>query len=117
MLVNIMLVTITFLQHTDVRVPHYAPSHWNFVRGALATIDRDYGHLNGWLHHITDSHVVHHMFSTMPHYNAIRATKYAQRALGARYMSDKAPVLLSLWNSWRDCHYVVRGEEVAHFRK
>jgi fatty acid desaturase len=36
-------------------------------------VDRSYGVLlDAAFHHITDSHVVHHLFSTMPHYNAIR---------------------------------------------
>jgi len=114
---NLMLVTITFLQHTDSRVPHYPASSWNFVRGALCTVDRDYGIFNGWLHHITDSHVVHHLFSTMPHYNAIIATKFVKEALGSRYTYDNSPVIVSVWKSWRDCRYVVRGEEVANFRR
>lgn len=41
--VNAWLVTITLLQHTDVYLPHYNEKSWNFVRGALTTVDRDYG--------------------------------------------------------------------------
>ncbi|KAJ3053448.1 Delta(12)-fatty-acid desaturase, partial [Quaeritorhiza haematococci] len=67
--VNFWLVLITFLQHTDVKLPHYRGEEWSFLRGALATVDRDYGVLNHFFHHIGDTHVAHHLFSTMPHYH------------------------------------------------
>jgi fatty acid desaturase len=34
------LVTITFLQHTHPNLPHYEDEEWEWVRGALATVDR-----------------------------------------------------------------------------
>lgn len=33
---------IVYLHHTDPDVPHYRRSGWNYVRGALATTDRDF---------------------------------------------------------------------------
>lgn len=39
--VNHWLVMITYLQHTDPQLPHYRADQWNFVRGALCTIDRN----------------------------------------------------------------------------
>ncbi|KAI9351322.1 delta12 fatty acid desaturase [Obelidium mucronatum] len=68
--VNHWLVMITFLQHTDVRLPHYRGEEWDFLKGALLTVDRDFGFLNYIFHHITDTHVAHHLFSNMPFYNA-----------------------------------------------
>lgn len=117
LLTNIMLVTITYLQHTDTRVLHYSAKEWNFVRGALCTVDRDYSFLNAWLHHITDSHVVHHLFSTMPFYNAIKATPLVKPVLGSRYMEDHDYVLRRLWQSWRNCRYLLSSEDVATYRK
>ncbi|KAJ3365207.1 hypothetical protein HDU91_002266 [Kappamyces sp. JEL0680] len=50
--VNFWLVLITFLQHTDPVVPKYRNQEWDFMKGALATIDRDFGILNHFFHHM-----------------------------------------------------------------
>jgi len=104
--VNFWLVLITYLQHTDIRIPHYRGDDWNFIRGALCTIDRDYGVLNMVFHHIGDTHVAHHLFSTMPHYHAQEATKHLKKVLGKYYLTDDTPILKALWKSWNTCHYV-----------
>ena len=52
-------------------LPHYSDDEWDWLRGALATVDRSYGRLLNTLHHhIADTHVAHHLFSSMPHYHA-----------------------------------------------
>jgi len=116
MFVNFWLVTITYLQHTHINVPHYRGDDWTFIRGALATIDRDYGILNHVFHHITDSHVCHHLFSTMPHYNAIEATEHLKKVLGSYYLEDKTPVLQALWESWTSCHFVEDDGGVVYYK-
>lgn len=77
--VNHWLVLITFLQHTDPILPHYRASEFTFPRGALATLDRnllgDCGKIMGWIgahatHGISETHVLHHVSSKIPHYNA-----------------------------------------------
>ncbi|EKG08028.1 fatty acid desaturase, putative [Trypanosoma cruzi] len=115
--VNFWLVYITYLQHTDIRIPHYTHEHWTFVRGALAAVDRDYGFvLNTWFHHINDSHVVHHLFSKIPHYNAIQVTrKYIREILGATYITDERSLWKMLWEQRRECRYVVPAEGVCVF--
>lgn len=117
--VNAWLVFITYLQHSDVRIPHYTPDQWNFVRGALSTVDRDFSPvLNWWLHHINDSHVVHHLFSTMPFYNAIEVTrKYIKPIVGEHYVEDSRPLRTSLWESWTKCRVVAPHEGVAYFKQ
>lgn len=75
LIVNHWLVCITFLQHTDLVVPRYRDNAWTWLRGALGTVDRDYGMLNHVHHHIADTHVVHHLFSMIPHYHAVEATR------------------------------------------
>ena len=80
--VNMWLVLITNLQHTDPAVPHYRGEEWTWLKGALCTIDRDYGILNHVFHHITDTHVAHHIFSNMPHYHAMEATNAIKPLLG-----------------------------------
>jgi len=103
LIVNFWLVLITYLQHTDLNLPHYTDGEWDWLRGALATMDRDYGFLNKVFHNITDTHVVHHLFSFMPHYHAEEATAAVKPLLSAYYRYDSTPVATALWNSFRDC--------------
>jgi len=101
LIVNHWLVTITFLQHKDWDIRRYAPSEWTWLRGAFGTIDRDYGQfLNYAHHHIADSHVIHHLFSTMPHYNAAKATRYLKESpvFGRYYNESAEPWYSAMWN-------------------
>lgn len=62
LVVNAWLVLITWLQHTDVDVPHFDADNWNFIKGALHTVDRPYGKVLDFLHHrIGSTHVAHHV--------------------------------------------------------
>lgn len=106
LIVNGFLVLITYLQHTHPSLAHYDTSEWEWLRGALLTIDRDFGILNHVFHHITDSHVAHHLFSTMPHYHAIEATKVIKPILGNYYCYDATPVYKAVWREFRECVYV-----------
>lgn len=110
LIVNLFLVLITYLQHTDLYLPHYTDGEWDWLRGALATVDRDYGFLNFMFHNITDTHVVHHIFSTMPHYHAMEATEAVKPMLGEYYRYDSTPITVALWNSYRDCNEVYPDE-------
>jgi len=63
MWVHHWLVAITYLHHTHPDVPHFEAESWTFVKGALATVDRDFGWVGRHLfHHIIDHHVIHHLF-------------------------------------------------------
>jgi len=103
MITNLFLVLITFLQHTDAAVPHYTGTEWDWLRGALATVDRDYGPfniLNHVFHHINDTHVVHHLFSDMPFYHAQEAAEAVKPLLGEYYRYDGTPIVQALWRSF-----------------
>ncbi|GAV63063.1 FA_desaturase domain-containing protein/DUF3474 domain-containing protein [Cephalotus follicularis] len=113
LIVNGFLVLITYLQHTHPALPHYDSSEWNWLRGALATADRDYGVLNKVFHNITDTHVAHHLFSTMPHYNAMEATEVIKPILGEYYQSDSTPIYKALWREARECLYVEPDEDAS----
>jgi omega-6 fatty acid desaturase (delta-12 desaturase) len=106
LIVNGFLVLITWLQHTHPAVPHYDSSEWDWLRGALSTVDRDYGILNKVFHNITDTHVAHHLFSTMPHYHAMEATKVIRPILGDYYQYDGTPLLKAIWREAKECVYV-----------
>ena len=96
---------ITFLQHSDAQLPHYAPSKWTFARGALATIDRPFFGLVGpyILHGIAETHVAHHICSKIPHYNAWEATEALKTFLGPHYYKSEENFLVSFWRSSQDC--------------
>ncbi|GAV63954.1 FA_desaturase domain-containing protein/DUF3474 domain-containing protein [Cephalotus follicularis] len=110
LVVNGFLVLITFLQHTHPSLPHYDSSEWDWFRGALATVDRDYGILNKVFHNITDTHVAHHLFSTMPHYHAMEATKAIKPILGEYYQFDGTSVFKAMWRETKECIYVEKDE-------
>mmetsp|Transcript_20941 Transcript_20941/g.30185 ORF Transcript_20941/g.30185 Transcript_20941/m.30185 type:complete len:378 (-) Transcript_20941:159-1292(-) len=71
------LVTVTYLQHHSPNTLVYGDDTWKYVDAAFETVDRKYGFGIDYLsHHITDGHVVHHLFFTkIPHYNLYRATE------------------------------------------
>ncbi|KAF3325563.1 omega-6 fatty acid desaturase, endoplasmic reticulum isozyme 2-like protein [Carex littledalei] len=106
LIVNGFLVLITFLQHTHPALPHYDSAEWDWLRGALATMDRDYGFLNKVFHNITDTHVAHHLFSTMPHYHAMEATKAIKPILGEYYQFDGTPFYKAMFREVKECVYI-----------
>lgn len=110
LIVNGFLVLITYLQHTHPSLPHYDTSEWDWLRGALATVDRDYGILNKVFHNITDTHVAHHLFSTMPHYHAMEATKAIKPILGDYYQFDGTSIWKAMYRKAKECVYVEPDE-------
>jgi omega-6 fatty acid desaturase (delta-12 desaturase) len=108
-------VAITYLQHTDPSLPHYHPKAWTFVRGAAATIDREFGFVGRHLlHGIIETHVLHHYVSTIPFYHADEATEAIKPIMGKHYRSDTdgGPLgfLYGLWKSMRMCQWVEESE-------
>ena len=117
MITNYHLVLITYLQHTDVYLPHFRGKEWNWLRGALCTVDRSFGPvLDHTFHHITDTHVCHHLFSKMPFYHAQEATEHIRRVLGPYYMKDDTPIARALWRSYSSCQFVEDGEDVVFYK-
>ncbi|CAL5043012.1 unnamed protein product [Urochloa decumbens] len=107
LVVNDWLVLVTYLQHTDPAVPRYGGGEWDWLRGALATVDRDYGALLGAaFHNITDTHAVHHLFPSLPHYHTKEATRAIRPVLGEYYRFDTTPVARAAWRAARECVYV-----------
>ncbi|KAJ8327545.1 hypothetical protein O5D80_003902 [Batrachochytrium dendrobatidis] len=114
--VNFWLVMITFLQHTDPLVPHFRNNEWDFLRGALSTVDRDYGILNYFHHHIADTHVAHHLFSTMPHYHAQEATEALKKVVGEYYLYDNTNIFEAVYRSQKLCRFVEDTGDIVWFK-
>ncbi|XBH64037.1 hypothetical protein VPH35_117889 [Triticum aestivum] len=106
LIVNAWLVVITYLAHTHPALPHYDSTEWDWLRGALATMDRDLGVLNRVFHNTTDTHVAHHLFSSIPHYHAMEATKAIKPILGEYYQLESNPLAKATWRSAKECIYV-----------
>ncbi len=116
LVVNMNLVLITYLQHTDEYVPHFRGEGFSWLRGALATVDRSYGWvLDTVFHHISDTHVVHHLFHEMPFYHAQEATLAVRKVLGDYYLCDHTPTPVALWKAWTACRFVEDEGEVVFF--
>lgn len=94
-----------FLHHTEPDIPWYREEEWTFLKGALSTIDRDYGFINH-IHHDIGTHVAHHIFLNIPHYNLKRATEAIKPVLGNYFRKSEEPIVTSLWRSCTSCHYV-----------
>jgi omega-6 fatty acid desaturase (delta-12 desaturase) len=96
--VNIWLVTYTWLQHTDVTIPHFASDTWTWSKGALQTVDRPYGPLLNLLHHgIGSTHVCHHVNPRIPHYNAWRGNALLKQHYPDFVRYDPTPIHKALW--------------------
>lgn len=106
--VNGWLVLYTWLQHTDPSVPQYGEGEWTWVKGALSTIDRPYGIFDFFHHEIGSTHVAHHLFHEMPHYNAREATAAIKAFLEPKglYNYDPTPFYKAMWRVANTCHYV-----------
>ncbi|POR37713.1 Delta(12) fatty acid desaturase [Tolypocladium paradoxum] len=105
------LVAITYLHHTHMEVPHYDLQSWTFVKGALATVDREFGFVGRHLFHgIIEYHVVHHLFPRIPFYYAEEATEAIKPLLGDLYRRDERSFMGQLWSNFTKCKFVEADE-------
>ena len=110
----VWLDVVTLLHHTVPSIPWYPNDNWYFLKGALSTIDHDYGFINP-IHHNIGTHVAHHIFLGMPHYHLLTATEAIKPVLGEYYRKSSDPIWKSLWTALRDCRYVPdHGEKVYY---
>jgi omega-6 fatty acid desaturase (delta-12 desaturase) len=104
LVVNVWLVVYTWLQHTDLNIPHFCNEEWSWAKGALQTVDRPYGPLLNLLHHgIGSTHVCHHIKSTIPHYNAWRGTALLRQRYPDLVRYDPTPIHKALWRVASRC--------------
>jgi omega-3 fatty acid desaturase (delta-15 desaturase) len=142
-LVYIMLLdSVTYLHHhghhdDDHPMPWYRGDEWTYMRGGLTCLDRDFGILNH-LHHDIGTHVIHHLFPQMPHYNLQAATQHMKKMLGPYYREPEPcpglkinggynkggislglPVHLlgPLFRSFRNDHYVEDKGDVLFYKR
>lgn len=110
LVVNVWLVTYTWLQHTDLDIPHFSADRWSWAAGALQTVDRPYGPLLNLLHHgIGATHVCHHVNSRIPHYNAWRGNALLKAAYPHLVRYNPMPIHRALWTIATRCGAVRRN--------
>lgn len=108
-------------QHADM--PWYRGAEWSYLRGGLTTLDRDFGPFFNKLHHNIETHVVHHLFPQIPHYNLVDATEAVKPVMGAYYREPKRtrffPLHLfrNLTSSFAKDHYVADNGDVVYYQK
>lgn len=113
MWVHHWLVAITYLHHNHPDVHHFEAESWTFVKGALATVDRDFGFVGKHLFHgIIDTHVVHHLFPRIPFYYAEEATEAIKPVVGQHYHKETRSFIGQLWSTWNTCKYVEKDPHV-----
>ncbi|XP_024539457.1 omega-3 fatty acid desaturase, chloroplastic [Selaginella moellendorffii] len=124
-LINIVwLDAVTYMHHHghEVKVPWYRGKEWNYMRGGLSTIDRDYGVINN-IHHDIGTHVVHHLFPQIPHYNLVEATKAIKPVLGKYYREPEKSGLLPLHlykilkSSLEEDHFVPNEGDIVFYQR
>ncbi|KAI8994186.1 fatty acid desaturase-domain-containing protein [Trametes punicea] len=125
--VNHWLVLITFLQHTDPLLPHYRASEFTFPRGALATLDRnllgDLGSFMGWLgafatHGISETHVLHHVSSKIPHYHAWEGTDALRKRLEQHgiKLEGRPGGWAEVYRVFKECKFVEDEGDIVFYK-
>ncbi|KAK9055452.1 hypothetical protein SSX86_026535 [Deinandra increscens subsp. villosa] len=112
--VHAFFVLITYLHHTHLSLPHYDSTEWDWIKGALSTIDRDFGFLNRVFHDVTHTHVLHHLISYIPHYHAKEARDAIKPVLGEYYKIDRTPIVKAMWREAKECIYIETDEGSKH---
>ncbi|CAE7027042.1 FAD2 [Symbiodinium natans] len=111
MVTNCWLVLYTWLQHTDVDIPHFDEDNWTWVKGAFHTVDRPYGPVLDYIHHrIGSTHVAHHVCSAIPFYKAKKATEALKEKFPDLYLYDPTPIHKALWRISSRCTAVQKAE-------
>lgn len=87
------LVIVTFLHHASEETKWLSPSEWNYARGQLEnTTDRTYGSVLDNVTHNIGTHVVHHLFPIIPHYNLVEANKHLKKFTSENNLPHNAKV-------------------------
>ncbi|KAE9594175.1 hypothetical protein Lal_00017003 [Lupinus albus] len=114
---------VTYLHHHgyNQKLPWYRGKEWDYLRGGLTTVDRDYGWINN-IHHDIGTHVIHHLFPQIPHYHLIEATQAAKPVLGKYYRQPEKSwaipfhLIKNLLHSIRQDHFVSDFGDIVYYQ-
>jgi len=124
----VWLDVVTYLHHhgsdnADEKMPWYRGEEWSYLRGGLTTLDRDYGIFNK-IHHDIGTHVIHHLFPQIPHYNLEAATEACKPVMGPYYREPAKSeglfpthLIAPLIRSFQNDHYVEDTGDIVFYKK
>ncbi|PFH48439.1 hypothetical protein AMATHDRAFT_65424 [Amanita thiersii Skay4041] len=117
-LCNHWIVMLTYLHHSDPSIAHYRRKEWNFVRGALSTVDRP---LLGWagrffFHNVSHDHIAHHLFSYIPFYNQPQVTEIIKKVLKEDYNYDSTNTFRALWRTFTECCFIEDEGDIVFYK-
>jgi omega-3 fatty acid desaturase (delta-15 desaturase) len=105
---------VTLLHHTHPNVPWYRNDEWNFLRGALSSVDRNYGFIED-IHHNIGTHIVHHIFMKIPHYHLKEASDAIKPKLGKFYKKSNENIFMAMLRTWYNCRFVPDNGNLVFF--
>jgi omega-3 fatty acid desaturase (delta-15 desaturase) len=112
----VWLSLVTFLHHTHPSLPWYREGEWTFVKGALSSMDRKYGIFEP-IHHNIGTHVVHHLFAGIPHYNLKKAKFFLKQELGDNYREAKNGIWSDFFLAAKNCIVVPNEGKMVYYQK
>jgi omega-3 fatty acid desaturase (delta-15 desaturase) len=95
------LVLVTFLHHNEGGTTWLSGEQWDYVAGNLITVDRTYGAIIDNIHHDIGTHVVHHLFPAIPHYNLKEADAALQTVLKEKQIKSDDNFLKAFFQNWK----------------
>jgi len=101
------LVVVTFLHHNDEDTPWYRDSAWDYVKGNLSSVDRDYGAFVNNISHNIHLHQIHHLFPIIPHYCLPMATNAFKTAFPQLYRVRSGSIIAAFIRAMKD--WIVYG--------
>ncbi|KAJ7158698.1 delta-12 fatty acid desaturase [Mycena filopes] len=115
---NHWIVALTYLHHSDPTIPHYRRQEWDFLRGALSTVDRP---LLGWagrffLKNVSHDHIAHHLFSSIPFYNQPKVTEYLKPILKDHYNYDSTNTFRALYRTFTQCLFIEDDGDIVFYK-
>ncbi|KXS16996.1 hypothetical protein M427DRAFT_493419 [Gonapodya prolifera JEL478] len=118
---------LIFLSDIGVLAVLAGLGYWAHI-SSFAVVVKYYGVLNWVFHHMwvyyervrraTDTHVVHHLFPTIPHYHAMEATYHVRKLLESEglYVHDDSNVVHSAYKAFRECRFIEDEGELETIR-
>ncbi|KAJ7170727.1 delta-12 fatty acid desaturase [Mycena crocata] len=115
---NHWIVALTYLHHSDPTIPHYRRQEWNFLRGAVSTVDRP---LLGWagrffLKNVSHDHIAHHLFSSIPFYNQPEVTDRIKPVLQNYYNYDSTNTFRALYRTFTECTFIEDEGDIVFYK-
>lgn len=94
---SLWIYAVTYLHHTHSENYWFYAEDWHFLKGALQTVDYDFGRfwgpiVNFFHHNIERYHVVHHIIPSVPHYKLKKAHEAIQETIAEVYNLNHAPL-------------------------